>query len=199
MKLYEIRQIEQKDPSTYIDLRDYEMEVLKDTLGQINYSVIHAIGGYTCLDLLYATQDKNISIKNYEISMDVNHVLARQKMYTGWFNKENVVENKFIQIDSMDQVPYNNNDILTNCSSDIELFEGTFYKKDTPQLIVHYHSGHMKQIENIIKINKKIPLRGLTNRLAIFSKQDLKYRNTDTYRFSIDKLLFIENVKFFHA
>ena len=93
MKLYEIRQIEQKDPSTYVDLRDYEMEVLKDTLGQLNYSVIHAIGGYTCLDLLYATQDKNISIKNYEISMDVDHVLARQKMYTGWFNKENVVEN----------------------------------------------------------------------------------------------------------
>ena len=199
MKLYEIRQIEQKDPSTYVDLRDYEMEVLKDTLGQLNYSVIHAIGGYTCLDLLYATQDKNISIKNYEISMDVDHVLARQKMYTGWFNKENVVENKFIQIDSMDQVPYNNNDILTNCSGDIELFEGTFYKKDTPQLIVHYHYGHMKQIENIIKINKKVPLRGLTNKLAIFSEQDLKYRSTDTYRFNIDKLLFIENVKFFHA
>lgn len=196
MNLKRLREIEKQDPSTYLDFQNHEMEVMKETFDQVEFKHIHTIGGYTCLDLLYAIGTKEIPINNYEKAEDQEYMVEKQKLYCKWFDKENIISNNFIKVRNLEQVNYTGQDVLVSASANVNLYKG-LDQKDIPKILIFNHYGHFNQIKNVITINKHIPLKGMTNRIAVFSNAELQFKNHNAYRYSREDLLDIKDVLFF--
>lgn len=169
MNINELGELFNKDKIKYHE--DYtllEYDFYRYFINATKPTEIQCVGGYTNLDIFYASQDHNCKITNFDPGWPAAMIKETHKHFKKIFNRSNDYIWIRLPIESIEQLnqPI---DMLTINAKEIELINDINNKKIIPKHLVIVHNSKFDLIPALLSLRKHYTWTCMTKSLVFFT------------------------------